>query len=319
LTPIRDAGNVALAAMPDAPTPPTRICPSTDRARWLAQRKLGIGASDAPAILGLSRFSSPHSIAATKLGLEVEDAESELMRWGRYVESPMLEAFAEETGFEVSPDGWLYRSAEPGLEWLLATPDGQVRRDGVVGGAECKLKVFGAREWEESGVPDEVVCQAQHTMRVMGWGFVFVIALLDGYRLRHREIVRDDAMIARILEEERAFLECLRTGKGLPVRGPSAANARALRALHPADSGAIMDLAGPEWLEKVDAWRDAAEQESAWKKRKEALRDELAFAMGDATFARLEGGRTLSLKTTDRDGYQVKATRFRTLREVQLR
>lgn len=52
--------------------------PASTRAAWLKARRLGIGASDTPAILGVSSWAGPVSVYADKAGLSpVEDAESE--------------------------------------------------------------------------------------------------------------------------------------------------------------------------------------------------------------------------------------------------
>lgn len=302
---------------PVSTTRPMRICNAhQERARWLEERRRGLGGSDAPAILGLSPFATPYSVAAQKLGLEAEDAETELQRWGRFVERPMIDAFVEETGWPAALSGDLFRSAE--IDWMQVTLDGTVERAGETGGVECKLKIYHAREWEVSGVPEHVVAQCQHAMKVMDFRFMVVLVLLDGYRLRWKVVERDETLIQRLVAEEQDFWRRLADGRPIPVRGPGEVNARALKALYPEDEGTIVDLAGAEWIARVDAWREASDQENRWKRLKEERRDEIVAAMARATFARLEGGRTLSLKTTRRAAYPVKASSFRVLREVKL-
>lgn len=305
---------------------PTLVCDSNlDRDRWLEERRKGIGASDAPAILGLSPFASPLSIAASKQGLapDPEDQESELQRWGRFVEAPMIAAFAEETGWEAETSGKLYRSTEPGREFMMVTLDGVCRatdgpHKGKIGGIECKLKIFGADEWEREGVPEHVRCQNQHGMGVMGWDFFVTLGLLDGYRLRWKTIDRNDELIGDVIvPAERDFWRRIQTGEPIPADlGPTDASARALKRLHPRDTGQTIRLAGPEWLKRLDDWNAAKAEAKAASEAADRHKLALVQAIGAATFAVLDDGRKLSLKTTDKAGYPVKPTTFRTLREV---
>ena len=299
---------------------PTLVCDSSaDRETWLKERRNGIGASDAPAILGISPFASPLSIAAAKQGLQADDPETELQRWGRLVEPAMIAAFRDETGWLAEPSGKMYRSTTRHREFMMVTLDGAVQRDdGKVGAIECKLKIFGGREWEEEGIPEHVDCQVQHGMDVMGWDFAVVLGLLDGYRLRWRVVERKPELIGDVIvPEEMDFWHRLQNG--LPIsaaKGDVDATGRALKAFYPGDTGEEIRLEGASWIDMVDAWVAARADEKHAKEAKDRLRHTLAAAMGSATFAVLDDGRRLSLKTTQRDGYAVEPTSFRTLREV---
>lgn len=303
---------------------PTLVCNAhVDRAGWLAQRRTGIGSSDAPSVLGIEgAYGSPLSVAAAKLGLEAqpgEDTESELMRWGNYAEAPMIQAFVDEAkGWAAARSGDMYRSSDPDTAFMLATLDGVVvKPDGEHGGIECKLKIFGSDEWEGHGVPEAVVCQVQHTMAVMDWEFVIVLALLDGYRLRWREVPRNRELIGDVIvPAERAFWDALQSGRAIDAsKGNPDATARALARLYPEDDGTTVAL-GEEYVSHHEQWLLAKEEEARWKRLKEQHRHALAEAIGSATFGSLPDGKVLSLKTTKRAGYSVSPATFRTLREV---
>ncbi len=303
---------------------PELVCDSLDRTAWLAARRTGIGSSDAPAILGVSPFATPLSVAAAKQGLHEDDHESELMRWGRYVEGPMIQAFLDEQtaagakGWQARPSGKMYRSRRPGHGFMLATLDGDVLDPaGKAGTIECKLKIFGADEWEREGVPDHVQVQAQHGLEVVQRTFVIVIGLLDGYRLRWKRLPIDRAALEeKILPEERRFWEALERGEAIPATtGPPGINARVLKALHPQDSGETIPL--PEHAEEhYRAWRQAAAAEKEAKRRKDEARNAIAQLLGRATFGVLPSGTTLSLTTTTRAPFETPAATFRVLREV---
>jgi len=299
---------------------PDFVADSNDRPAWLEARRSGIGSSDAPVILGISPFSNPFELAVKKRGIHTlvddDDDESELLKWGHYVEGPMLSLFLKETGLKGELNSILYRSTEPGHEFMLSTPDATIIDGGEVGGAECKLKIFDAKEWEREGIPDSVITQAQHSMRVMGWRFKYVLALLDGYRLRFKRIERNDEILDEIvIPAERIWWDDFTNDRPFdPTIGKQSATDRALRRLYPEDSGETIQLAGHEWLQALGEWREAKKNSKAWKDIADSKMNRMKAAIGKATFATLDDGTELTLKTTRRDGYPVEPTSFRTLR-----
>lgn len=294
------------------------VCHETDRERWLDERRKSLGSSDAPRVLGL--IGSSLKVAALKQGLKVPDEEDELRRWGHYVEAPMLEAFADETGWKVKRSGELWRSTAADTDFMSATLDGLAWNPaGKVGGVECKFTLFKTGDWDE-GVPDYVVAQVQHTMAVMGWEFIVVIVLLDGYRLRWKVIERQPELIGDVIvPEEREFWRCLSAGEPVPIRGDGDETSDALRAFYPEDNGQEIRLLGSDWIKTYDRWLVAREQRLQIQKAEKALANELKAAIGPHTFARFDDGRRVALTTTHRAGYPVAATSFRVLREAKPR
>lgn len=71
------------------------------RAEWLEVRRESIGGSDASTIVGLSKWSSPMSVWADKLGMLEEKPETEAMRMGRDLEGYVADRFTEATGKRV--------------------------------------------------------------------------------------------------------------------------------------------------------------------------------------------------------------------------
>lgn len=306
---------------------PAYVCNDTDdRAAWLAHRRLGVGGSDAPAILGISPFSSPAKVAAEKSGLlPDDDTETELMAWGRKVEPLLIETFLEDMekagqkGWTAKQSGALYRSTKPGREIMMTTLDGEVCDPaGRLGTIECKLKIFGAQEWERHGIPEHVVCQDQHATDVMDRPFSVVIGLLDGYRPRWKILERDDELLGDVIvPAELDFWQRWQDGEAFPLDvGPAAVNLDLVRRLYPEDKGTSIELKGPEYLAAATEWRLQAEARLAAEKAEKAAKAVLAGAIGDHTFGLLDNGTELSLKTTKKGPVTHKASTYRTLREV---
>ena len=115
-------------------TAPQFICDQSNRDQWLTERMTGIGSSDAPAILGLEKaFGNPFKISCLKRGMRIdeEDSESELLKWGHYVEAPMIAAFSDETGHHGQLSGAMWRRTDKGREFMMATLDGPRMESGI--------------------------------------------------------------------------------------------------------------------------------------------------------------------------------------------
>ena len=308
---------------------PILVCDSANRPVWLEARKEGIGSSDSPCILGLEKaWGSAFTISCQKRGLALpdgmEDEESELMKWGHYSEGPMLQAFADETGHTAQLSGSMFRSGDPATPFAMTTLDGIVtEKGGKVGGAECKFVRYTTKEWERDGIPEHVACQDLHTMDVMGWDFMYVIALLDGYKLRWKKQDRDDEILGDIIRPAEAdFWQRLQDGEQFDagVGGRPGMSADWLKSLHPNDDGTTIHLEGSHWTGMMDRWRLAAADEKAAKLRKESAKNSIVQEVGASTFAKFDDGRRISLKTqtrTTKPTTETKISTFRVLRETK--
>lgn len=309
-------------------TAATFVCTDTDdREAWLEHRKTGLGASDAPAVMGISPFSSPAKVAAQKSGqLPIEDdEETELMAWGRKVEPLLIQTFAGDMekaghkGWEVKVSGVMWRCTKPGQEIMTATLDGTARdpsgRKGII---ECKLKIFGAQEWERHGIPDHVIAQNQHAMEVVDAPFCVTIGLLDGYRPRWKIVERSPEVLGDvIIPTELDWWKRWEAGEAFPLDiGPPDVNLKLLKRLYPEDSGKTVRLEGEAILESARQWRLMADARLAAEKEEKRHKAVVVGAIGDATYAVFDNGSELSLKTTRKKEVIHRPTSYRTLRQV---
>ena len=96
------------------------------RERWLLERRSGIGASEAAAVLGLSPWKTPLALYAEKIGaVAAKDlaAESEAVEWGKRLEEPIAQAYAEKTGRKVVNLGEFAIQRHKDLAFLMCTLD----------------------------------------------------------------------------------------------------------------------------------------------------------------------------------------------------
>lgn len=68
---------------------------------WLQARRSGIGASEVSAVLGIDRYAGAWTVAARKLGIIAESADTTATRWGKQLEPLVLSETASELGVEV--------------------------------------------------------------------------------------------------------------------------------------------------------------------------------------------------------------------------
>ena len=203
---------------------------------------------------------------------------------------------------------------------MMTTLDGIVRDPaGRVGIAECKLKIFGAQEWERTGVPDYVIAQTQHGMDVMDVSFSAVIGLLDGYRPRWKIVERSDELLGDVIvPAELAWWEKYLAGEAFPLdQGPGHVNLDLVRRLYPEDDGKTVKLKGAHLVEVATRWRAHAADRLAAEKLEKAAKVVLLEAIGTATYGVLDNGTRLSLKTQKRPEMLTKAATFRVLRETK--
>lgn len=223
-----------------------------DRPAWLAQRREGIGSSDAPALMGMDRFQTPYSLWVDKTeGLEVE--ETAAMRWGRRLESAIADEFGDEHGeFVVVKPKVMYRHAE--IPFMQSNPDRllfeprKFRNGETFAGGEtpeeatwdslavpskileCKCSNI-AEDWDGDYPPDRVLVQVQHQLCVNDVDGAYVALLEQGRFYRDWFVARDDAAIEVLCEEEAEFWKLVQRGTPPAVDG-HAATSEAIKQLY---------------------------------------------------------------------------------------
>lgn len=149
---------------------------------WLEARRRYIGASDAPAILGLSQWSTPTDVALEKRGLATTE-ENDAMRRGHLLESVVAELYARQTGRMLSRCNSV---VHPEYSFIAASPDRIIDEETLL---ECKTHSARVRaKYGEPGtdqVSDYEFVQVQHQMACTGASSVEVAILFgDNEALR---------------------------------------------------------------------------------------------------------------------------------------
>jgi len=166
---------------------------------WLSWRRQGIGASDAPVIMGHSPWQKESELLLLKTGQMKERPANGAMQRGKRLEPLARLAYVNHTGIDVAP--MCVQSLA--YAWMRASLDG-LSADGrhVV-----EIKCPGEKDHQlaDSGfVPEKYYAQLQHILAVTGlaeisyWSFRFDHTVL-------LKIKRDEIFITGLVEKEAAF------------------------------------------------------------------------------------------------------------------
>lgn len=305
----RPAGSV-----PARTRPALKLVNTTElnRDQWLQVRKGGIGSSDAAAAVGLNPYKSPLELWLEKSGrdehlpkLDSRD-ETTPVYWGTLLEPIVAAHYTRRTGNRVRRlNAVLQHSQHP---WMLANIDREVMGAPDVQILECKTAgLNGAWLWKQ-GVPEYIQLQVHHQLAVTGKQAADVAVLIGGQDLQIHRIVRDETMIAQLVELEQRFWRLVETDTPPPADGSDSA-ALALKALWPQDRGAVLDFRGD--LEMSATFSDLVslrELLSVTEQREAEVRQRIQQRVGDASIARFDAGEVRWKRS--KDGSALDTERF---------
>ena len=273
------------------------VCQSdADRARWLKARRSGIGASDMPAVMGASGWNAAIAIYGEKTGLvEPDEEQDEAMFWGSRLERTIADVYAERSGRAMLWSGFLVRSVR--YPWALATLDFLTGDDSASWPGDAKnVSAYKANEWVD-GPPPIYQIQLQQQMLVTGHERATAACLIGGQRHVWCDVVRDEALIARIVEAGEAFWECVQT-RTIPAVDGSASASRTLARLYPsADADKIVPI-GVDFEASFDELRRLKRTITIDEKRRAEIENAFKVALGDAVRGTLPSGASVSWSNT---------------------
>ncbi len=282
---------------------------SLSREDWLEVRKNGIGGSDAAAAVGLNPYMSPLELWLIKTGRDANlprpdpQDTSEPIYWGTLLEPIVAASYTKQTSNKVRRVNAVLQS--PTVPFMLANVDREVVGCRDVQLLECKTAgEFGARLWRD-GVPEYVQLQVQHQLAVTGRQAADVAVLICGQKLEVHRVVRDDALIARLIELEAVFWRFVDTDTPPPADGSDSAD-RALRCLYPGAGGTV-DFTDNRRLSSVFVDLVAVRADIEARQQVEAqLKQTIVQAMAEADRAEFETGSVSYKRSKDGTGVDLK-------------
>lgn len=175
-----------------------------EKKEWLKYRKRGIGGSDAGAVCGLNPYRTAMQVYQDKVSGEIEEVDNEAMRQGREFEDYVAKRFMEATGKKVRrANAMFYNEENP---FMLADVDRMVVGENA--GLECKTaSPYMADRWKDGNIPLSYQIQCYHYMAVCNADAWYIAVVIYGREFKYYKIERDEAVIADLIQIEKAFWE----------------------------------------------------------------------------------------------------------------
>ena len=265
----------------------------------IANRKKGIGASEAGIVLGLNEHVSPYQLWLVKTGrAEPTDlSEVPIVYWGSVHEEPIAQHYAKVTGCKVRRvTNTLFHKEHP---FMLCHLDRKIEGQSKV--LECKFAMFARDDWGQSGsdvVPLPYIVQVQHQLAVTGYEEADLAVLIGGYDFRVYHFKRDEELIAKIIEDVTEFWNCVQNDTPPPLR-----DSRDAKLAYPFNQGNLIP-AEKEIIDAVEQYNATLTQEGMIKEKKEQLKDKLTLFIKDADGIRTDT-QVLATWKARKDGVRV--------------
>lgn len=271
------------------------------REDWLAQRRKTIGGSDAAAIVGLSRYSTPYTIFMDKTGRLPDKPDSEAMRLGRDLEDYVARRWTEITGKKVRRcNAMIYNPAYP---YSHADVDRMVV--GETAGLECKTtSTLDVKQFHGVEFPEKYYAQCVHYMAVTGAKRWYLAVLVFGRGFFEYTLERDQAEIDALMTAEADFWTAYVENDTPPPPDGSEATAEALQTVYAESRDEERELFGRETM--LDEYMMLKRQKKAIDDRLTDIENTVKEDMQHAERGRC-GTYTVSWKSQTRSTFQPKA------------
>lgn len=253
---------------------------------WHGWRESGIGATDAAAIIGASKWSTPLSVYAKKKGLAKPTETTSYQEWGNRIESSLVDKFMEMHSDTCTDckrgrlfaDGWKHCSLDAECLWHTRGDNGEVVEPVII---ECKT----SRDIDDwAPVPLGYYAQVQWQMGITGAKRAFFSVLITtSLEWIEREVKFDPEYFKTLVEACTLFWEH-NIGGNIP---PEPAHV-----LADVDKDAMNQISASTGEEPVDVELTEAEVEKYKYLKQRAEEAEAAFGAykTDLQYRMLGGG-----------------------------
>jgi len=176
--------------------------------QWHRWRMQGIGASDAPVIMGETPFKTPRTLWSIKTGRMQEEPPGPAARRGRQLERFARRAYERQTGIQMEPLCLVHGE----LDWMRASLDGLSFDGSTLLEIKCPLSLRDRASAQGGRIPSQYYAQLQHQLEVSGaqqahyWSFHGT----DGILIETRP---DREYAKRLVAAETAFWQLVKENR----------------------------------------------------------------------------------------------------------
>jgi len=248
---------------------------------WLAERRTAITATDAGAILGVSKFATPLDVFLEKTGQGVDIVQTERMEAGNRMQRPIIDWWADRNEVAVVHEApWTFRKS-PHVPRVGASLDATRADDNCP--IDAKNIGWKKAEWGDEGtdkIPLTYAVQLAIQMHVLDAPRAFLPVLFGGNELVGYVMERDRDLEAAILTKCVDFWETyVATGTTPPVDGSASWDDYLKRKF--TTNTEVMLHGTPELHEAAAAYSVAIENVAVATSEVERLQNVLKLAIGE--------------------------------------
>jgi len=253
------------------------------------------GASECPALMGVSPFDTLVDLCVKKLNPPVLQDENDATRRGHILEPALIQHAQDTYGVDIWLPDVMFRYGR-----LVATLDGAQMSEGFYG--EC-VRVFEAKTTTayalNEGIPDTYFWQGQAQLDATGADEVVFVVLDRNMRIGFWEMQPDERAIAELRQQAELIGKRLDNGE-IPTATDMAFTHKQVEALFPNPSGE-KELP-PQMLDYLLLWQALTEQAKQVQHDADEIKDRLADFMRGAEIGTVSGEPVLSYKEQSRRG-----------------
>ena len=260
------------------------------RPEWLEARRRGIGGSDAGAVLGMNRYSSPLSVYLSKKGFGNNgEKETPALRWGKMAENAIRDGIARDMGLLIEEAPVMFASIKhpfmladlDGLIWLPEPRKIEGKTLEGTGGLEIKTASGRNAGFGEEEIPDSYYAQVQHYMAVTGLPWFLLAVMFEKSDGKIYVVPRNEKFVTGLIQKEKAFWEGFVMTGIMPAPSGGEHESEALDGIYPSCSADVIlpEEAGLLCREYAEA---AAEEKSA-AERKKLIQEKIKIAILEAS------------------------------------
>src|SRR5262245_48515817 len=285
--------------------------------KFHAERQRGIGASDAPALLGLSPWKTALDVYADKVGISLpaKDEENEAMEWGHILEPFIAKKYCRETKRKIiAGRRFRVRSSHPFMNCHLDRLVHNPAREGH-GVLEIKnISGWKEKDWSEEP-PLQYQVQLMHQMAVTGLKWGSLAALIGGQKFVWFDLERNENFVETLTGIESDFWNLNVLAKKMPA--VTAMDIDTLRRFYPVANGKCVDLPA-ESLAWDSQLQQIKQDVALLKEKEEHFKALLIQHIGENSMGNIpQSGIAYKYGEVKRAGYVVEETNYRQLKRVK--